>query len=339
MGGPEVSFAMSVSDYNNDYLGEAIDSMLCQTFEDFELVIVDGGSVDGTTERISSLKDGRINHVVLDHNPGLPQMRRLAVEKARGRFIAIHDGDDISRPNRLEKQMKFMDENPNISVLGTSVRFIDGNGNITGSLIVDYDHERVMKELKYGSAFAHGSSLMRSEVIKDHNYDPLLPKSHDYDVWLRIAKDGYKFRAIPDALYYYRLHDQNISKGWELQFACAEFARLRCEGQCVEDIPQVMKIIKKSISMSRMRFISRCHKNKFYSDEPIASKIYDALMILITEPSYWLNEISKKIENINMVEPIDYSEWKLCPNCCIMSVPPGERVCNGCKKDNFWWLG
>lgn len=297
MSRPRVSVVMAVKDYNNEYLDKAMGSILNQTFKDFELIIVDGASTDGTSEKIQSNCDNRINHIILDNDPGFTKMLEIGVDISKGDYIARHDADDISDPTRFERQVEFLDEHPEISILGTSVYMIDENGNVTSSLIVDYDHDRAVKELRYGCPFAHGSVMIRREVFNRYNYDPQLPMAQDYDLWLRISKNvEYRFRVIPDPLYYLREHKDCVSnKNWIRQFVCTEYARLRCIGD-PGNLDDVMYLINNGLSRSRMRFIAYQHRKGFYFDNDIILRLYHIFIVMVTQPDYWLNEVTKKIE-------------------------------------------
>ena len=296
MGRPRVSVVMAVNNYNNEYLDRAMDSILNQTFKDFELIIVDGASTDGTSEKIQSNCDDRINHIILDDNPGFTKMLEIGVDIARGDYIARHDADDVSDPTRFKKQVEFLDGHTDISILGTSIRIIDEKGDVTGSLIVNYDHTMAVKELKYGCPFAHGSVMIRKDVFKMYNYDPQLPMAQDYDLWLRISKNvEYRFCVIPDPLYYLREHNDCVSnKNWIRQFVCTEYARLRCIGN-PGNLDDVMYLINNGLSRSRMRFIAYQHRKGFYFDDAIISRLYHLFIVMVTQPDYWINEVNKKI--------------------------------------------
>ncbi len=131
---PKVSVIMSV--YNGDkYLREAIESILNQTFTDFEFIIVNDGSTDNSLEIIESYDDERIKTINNKKNIGLTKSLNKALKFAKGKYIARQDADDVSLPNRFEKQVEYLDSHPEVALVGTSVYLIDENGKIIGKRI------------------------------------------------------------------------------------------------------------------------------------------------------------------------------------------------------------
>jgi glycosyltransferase involved in cell wall biosynthesis len=210
---PKISVIMSI--YNGEkYLREAIESILNQTFTDFEFIIVNDGSTDNSLEIIQSYDDKRIKIINNEKNIGLTKSLNKAIKQARGEYIARQDADDISLPNRFEEQLKYFEEHPEVALLGTSVYLIDENGKILGKHIVLA--KPGIKDLFNGNQFNHGSVMFKKDVADDSGgYNELFRYVQDYELWLRIAK-YYEVRNLTQILYKLRSHDENVGlKNWE----------------------------------------------------------------------------------------------------------------------------
>ena len=160
----KVSVIMSV--YNGEkYLPEAIDSVLNQTFEDFEFVIVDDGSTDGTADILSGYKDPRIK-VITQKHLGIAQAKNKAVEASSGEYIAIMDADDISLPERFELEVNFLDQHKDIGAVSSSTYVIDEYGKLilTRSALIGNDF--IQKTLPEKFCLHHVSSMMRREICQ-----------------------------------------------------------------------------------------------------------------------------------------------------------------------------
>lgn len=204
---PKISVIMSV--YNGErYLREAIESILNQTFTDFEFIIVNDGSTDSSLEIIQSYDDERIKIINNEKNIGLTKSLNKALKVARGEYIARQDADDISLPNRFEEQIKYLERHPEVALLGTNIYKIDENGKIIGKYIVLAKPS--IKDLFNGNQFNHGSVMFKKEVIDElGGYNELFKYAQDYELWLRIAKH-YNIRNVTQILYKLRSHDENI---------------------------------------------------------------------------------------------------------------------------------
>lgn len=205
MTNPKISVIMSV--YNGEkYLREAIESILNQTFTDFEFIIVNDGSTDGSLEIIQSYDDKRIKIINNEKNIGLTKSLNKALKVARGEYIARQDADDVSLPNRFEKQIKYLEKHPEVALLGTSVYLIDEKGKIIGKRMALA--KPTFKELCKGNRFSHGSVMFEKAVITElGGYNELLRYVQDYELWLRIAK-SYEIRNLTQVLYKWRFHSK-----------------------------------------------------------------------------------------------------------------------------------
>jgi len=203
---PRISVIMSV--YNGEsYLREAMESILNQTFADFEFIIVNDASTDTSLKIIQSYDDERIKVINNEKNIGLTKSLNIAIEQAQGEFIARQDADDISLPNRFEEQLRYFEQHPEVALLGTSIYIIDENGKILGKRALSVDPS---KNFFQGSWFAHGSAMFKNKVVHAlGGYNELFRYCQDYELWLRIAKD-YQVRGLAQRLYKLRFHDENV---------------------------------------------------------------------------------------------------------------------------------
>ncbi len=206
---PKISVVMSV--YNGErFLREAIDSILNQTYKDFEFIIVNDGSTDRSEKIIRSYKDKRIR-LINQKNHGLVYSLNKGVKLARSDLIARMDADDVSEENRLEKQIKFIKTNKSVTLVGSSMTVIDESSKIKHIHHVLIDDPELKQELLVRSPFAHGSVIFdKKKFIKAGMYKISNWPAEDYGLWLDISKHG-NFYNINEPLYRYRENSNGIS--------------------------------------------------------------------------------------------------------------------------------
>lgn len=183
-----VTVLMSV--YNGDrYLLESIESILNQTFQDFELLIINDGSTDKTREIILSLNDSRIRLVDNEQNIGLTRSLNKGLRLAKGEFVARQDADDLSAPDRLQQQVDFLDKHSEIALLGTWHQEIDADGNFTGAWDLPSNWTQIRWSILFYTPFVHSSIMMRKNLVLSQIgfYNEALSYSQDYELWSRIA--------------------------------------------------------------------------------------------------------------------------------------------------------
>lgn len=205
---PAVSILMGV--YNADrYLGEVIDSLLGQTWLDFEMIVVDDGSTDRSPEILEEYakRDSRIR-ILTQQNQGVGRAVNRALELARGKYIARADADDYSYPQRLEKQVAFMEANPGVVAAGARVMLVDPLGIPIGPHPMASSHEVIEAELLKGngSAVCQPSVMLRRDaLLRVGGYDPKWRVTEDLDLFLRLAEIG-KLENMPEILVNWRQH-------------------------------------------------------------------------------------------------------------------------------------
>ncbi|GAB6007522.1 glycosyltransferase family 2 protein [Dysgonomonas reticulitermitis] len=205
----KVSILMPV--YNAEqYLAQAIDSILNQTFKDWELIIINDGSTDSSETIISRYKDNRIYYYKNPENLKLIKTLNKGIDYCHGKYIARMDADDFSFPERLEYQVEFLDNNHDYVMCGTNAIVIDGNFNKTGKIRNLPDDNLLQVNLLFSPPFIHPSVMIRREVLQKNRYDEDYKHVEDYELWCRVARQG-KVANLQKDLLAYRWHDTNVS--------------------------------------------------------------------------------------------------------------------------------
>ena len=210
---PEISVIMSV--YNGEaYLEEAIDSIRNQTFTNWELIVINDCSTDSTGQILADFadKDARIRIHNNEVNLKLPRSLNKAISLCRGKYIARMDADDISLPDRLEKQYRFMEENSDVAL--SSCRFMTVKNGVyaSGGAGGRSDHEALRAMLLVTNPILHPGVIAKAQVIKQFLYDSSLTCTEDLELWTRMAMMGQRMQILPEFLMIYRLHDKQITR-------------------------------------------------------------------------------------------------------------------------------
>jgi glycosyltransferase involved in cell wall biosynthesis len=193
------------------YLTDSIESVLSQTYQNWELIIINDGSTDNTEKLVLNYTDTRIRYLLNETNRGIIFSMNKGLEEAKGEFIARLDADDIALPLRLEKQIKFLAENKEYVLAGCYFHTIDSAGNYLKKVTFPDNDLDAQSYLLLHNCFCHSAVMMRAGIAKDLKYDPEFQVCEDYDLWYRISRRG-KIINIPVFGTLYRMHDNNISK-------------------------------------------------------------------------------------------------------------------------------
>lgn len=202
---PLVSVIMPV--YNREkYVREAIESILNQTLSNLELLIVDDASTDNTRAVINSFKDIRITLFSLKENKGVSAAYNKGLRNARGLYIARMDSDDISMPDRLEKQLAYLENNPEFSVCGSWVKFMNSENIIKHK----ESHDEIITEMLIKCPLSMGAVMFKKEDLINYPLDENLRHGEDYELWSRV---GWKVKMynIQEPLLSYRTHNEQLS--------------------------------------------------------------------------------------------------------------------------------
>ncbi|OGR33185.1 MAG: hypothetical protein A2091_02805 [Desulfuromonadales bacterium GWD2_61_12] len=207
---PRVTVLMPV--YNGArYLPEAIESILGQTFVDFELLIIDDGSTDESATVVAGYPDDRIRLIRQPSNRGLITALNLGLELSRGEFVARMDADDISLPLRLSRQVEYLDNHPEVGICGSWLEaFAD---DIRTQWVVPTKHDEIICSLVFESVMYHPTVMLRKQLLADHGlrYDALYPHAEDYELWSRCGQ-YFQLANMDEVLVYYRLHEQSVGQ-------------------------------------------------------------------------------------------------------------------------------
>lgn len=206
---PAVTVLLPV--YNAEkYIGLAIESILAQTFSDFELLIINDGSTDTTLKIVRSYKDPRIR-VVSRPNKGLMKTLNEGVRLAQGKYIARQDADDLSAPERFALQVARLDADDSLGMIGSNYIIIDEAGKHVGETQVFTHHDDLAVAEPVSNQFGHGSIMVRSKLIRRlKGYDETVGYVEDYDLWSRLAQVS-RIANTKESLYFWRRNYDGIS--------------------------------------------------------------------------------------------------------------------------------
>ena len=210
---PKISLIMSV--YNGeDYLAETVESVLCQTFTEWEFIIINDCSTDNTSKILAEYasKDARVKVHTNETNLRLPSSLNKALSLAEGKYIARMDADDICMPDRLQKQYDFMEANPNVDL--SSCRFLTLKNGVysSGGCGGKGDSESIKALLLVTNPILHPGIIAKADVIKELGYDKNFTCTEDMELWTRFILKDKKVEILPEYLMIYRLHDKQITE-------------------------------------------------------------------------------------------------------------------------------
>ncbi len=206
---PFVTVFMAV--YNTgEYLKLAVDSILCQTYPHFELIIVNDGSTDNSHDIICSFHDERIIYIKNEVNLGIVKSRNMGIDRMKGSYLAVLDSDDVAFPDRIEKQLAFMESNPEYGLTGTYFNVINGEGLVINKVRFPLEDADIKAYLHLGNCFCHSTVMVRASLAKKYRYSDASLLAEDYRLFLEMG-DETSFANIPFIGCYYRVHRKNVS--------------------------------------------------------------------------------------------------------------------------------
>ena len=200
---PKISVIMPI--YNEEqFVRLAIESILNQTFSEFEFIIIDDGSTDNTIDAIESFDDPRII-LYKSHKRGIAEQLNFGIQKSRSHLIARMDGDDISIQERLEYQYNLLKEKNDISIVGTNIKYVNENGMVFSEMKYPEHNEDIEFQMPIESAVCHPVTVIRKEVFEKYGlYDNKFNYAEDHELFLRFIFKGVKFYNIQLPLFLYR---------------------------------------------------------------------------------------------------------------------------------------
>jgi glycosyltransferase involved in cell wall biosynthesis len=247
---PLITVLMPV--YNGErFVLDAVASILAQTFEDFELLVIDDGSTDKTRNLLETISDPRVHVLANPTNLGLIATLNRGLELARGRYLARMDADDLAAPERLARQIDYLERHPHVHVLGCMAELIDEHGRRCSSLAGYPTEPAAIRDFLFQECcLIHPSVVFRTDTVREAGgYSASARHAEDYELWLRLS-DNHALANLPDKLISYRIHPGQVSiTNLMIQYATVQtcrntaLARRQARG---EDMRAVEKIIHPS---------------------------------------------------------------------------------------------
>jgi len=207
---PEISVLLPVFNAER-YLKMSIDSILNQTFPDFELIVINDGSTDSSEQIILSYNDSRIKYYKNPQNIGLIATLNRGIDLCNGRFVARMDADDISLPERLQKQWDFLNNHSEFVMLGSGMEIIDSENQHIVNKKICFPAHLIKTQLFFKCAFVHPSVIIRKDILAEFRYNADYIHAEDYFLWSEIAFK-YPVANLPEILIKYRIHQQSVSE-------------------------------------------------------------------------------------------------------------------------------
>lgn len=247
-----VTVLMSV--YNGEkYLSEAIDSILAQTYPDFEFLIIDDASSDGSLEIIKSYADPRIKLIANSERMGLAANLNRGIQLACGDYIARMDADDISMPQRLEKQVAFMQANSDIAASGTCAVDMNESGRDLKVRKV-LRGEALRRWAWVPSPLIHPTVIFKKNVVEKFGYDVSLEPAEDYGLWIGLHCAGERLDNLSEVLLRYRVHEQSVtSSNRTTQLLTTYTIFKRAHPELLLSFEEFKSLISQESSMSPLR--------------------------------------------------------------------------------------
>lgn len=210
---PKITVLMPI--FNGErFIREAIESILGQTFTDFEFLIIDDGSTDGSVEIVAEYDDPRIRLIPNGKNFGVTASLNRGIDLAAGEYIARMDCDDISLPSRLAEEVAYLDQNPGCAMVAVMVIITDEDGNDRGEWLDDRktsSHAAIYRFLPRANCIAHPGIMIRKSILSRYRYNELQRVAQDYDLWLRMCADGLVIAKLAKPLLNYRVYATSVT--------------------------------------------------------------------------------------------------------------------------------
>lgn len=308
---PLISVVLPV--YNAEpFLKEAINSVLDQSYEHFELIIINDGSTDHSESIILSYSDQRIKYVKQE-NQGLGASLNVGIGISRGKYIARQDQDDISYSDRFQKQVYFLENNPNVLLLGTHAKIFKNNGDVIGYHKHATDSSVLKFDLIFDNPFVHSSVMFRSSVIETvGNYAVDRDLYEDFDLWSRFAAIG-DVANLPEVLLDYRHHDKGLSKNF------SNFKEYALYNQSCKNLKNFTAL--DNVAANDLIALFHLKKEK-YESTPVKELIYVLQQIADQLSKKYPNDkelIDERVKEYTKVIKYKYNELKMQINSGLFS--------------------
>lgn len=276
MAGPDPSSALVtvlMAVHNGErHLPAALGSVINQTYKNLEIVVVDDGSTDSTATTLADCQDLRLRVIRNPEKIGLARSLNRGIDLAKGSYIARMDADDVCHPERIERQVQYMEHHPDVGLLGTACRLIDDDDGLLGTVQHPTDDAAMRWRLLFGPALAHPTAMIRTSVLRRHGlrYNPQWPVAQDYEFWPRVLQHC-RGANLTDLLLDYRLHGQSASAVKREEQDC--WAQAVCEREAKPFLPPKVP----STALVQLR---RMLAGSTRGDDPDVSQLRCQLLIL-----------------------------------------------------------
>jgi glycosyltransferase involved in cell wall biosynthesis len=208
---PAITVLLSVHN-GMPFLREAVDSILAQSFQRFEFLILNDASTDGTAEYLKTLRDPRARVISLPQNIGLTAALNRGLREAQGELIARQDADDVSHPRRFEEQHGFLEKNPRCIAVGAQAKLMDRGGRSLGKKNFPLEHGSIVFAHLFDNALAHSAvTFRRDAVLQAGGYDEHWTASQDYELWSRLSGTS-ELRNLPNRLVTLRILESSVTR-------------------------------------------------------------------------------------------------------------------------------
>ncbi|MGC9469401.1 MAG: glycosyltransferase [Anaerolineae bacterium] len=298
------------------FLREAIESILRQTFIGFEFVIIDDCSTDSSAEIVKSFSDPRIHYFRNAQNIGLTRSLNRGLVLSQSPYVARMDADDVSMPQRLSRQIDFLDSNPEVGVVGSAVQIIDEEGNLCRVKRLPKSHEVLTWCLCLFSPIAHPTVMMRRNALEQvGGYRADLLTAQDYDLWWRISKVT-RLANLPDVLLYLREQKASVRHRHldEHRKARAEIAQR-----------VISEFLQKDISLDVIMHIIEQSCNSGSQVREAASVVYELYKIGVAQGALTLAEkrlvrgyVAKRLMRLAYRRTDDGRAWDVIKSACLL---------------------
>lgn len=252
------------------YLREAMDSMLSQTFADFELIVLNDCSPDDADEILDAYDDPRIVRYKGEKNVGLSNVLNTGIEMAKGKYIARMDSDDISLPNRLQVQVDYLEAHAEIDLVSVGMQLFGAKNEVW---IRESHPEKVKINAMFHSPVLHASSMWRKEAFErlGLRFSQEMVPAEDYDLWTRALLNGLKLVNLPEVLYNYRIHDAQSTSQTEKS---AKMCRVVQMNYLKEALPSLSSKSIESFPKRLMTVFLANLKDGFFDNKLLAQRLY-----------------------------------------------------------------
>jgi len=277
---PRVSVLMTI--YNaGPYLRRSIESLLRQSFGDWELIAVENGSNDNSASILASYEDRRIGAFFLRANIGRTPALRYAFQQARGEYIAVLDADDVTQPERLCRQVEHLDAHPEVVLLGTWADYIDADNEIIGAWTPPTDAAALLTSMASENPIVHSSAMYRAAIARDvGGYPEDWPYSQDYGLWLKLLARGAP-GMLPERLTQFRILSSSVtrSRKHELDVAHDLLRAMIDAGHELNLCDEGRRRNREEVAIARLRYAAALAKSR-----RLTEGVRTAWRALVTDP-------------------------------------------------------